>query len=345
MLRKGDVRSLHWADKTMSVLRANRLEACEKYLAGLPSLCLFDAECNDQNVDLLFSGSYYSSELSAALYTADALRELVLRNFAPELALLSADEHTLLIKMVLFGGRVPLTDWNDMEPANSLVRRLWCKAEKENNTITLVMPHQLCTAALLLLASQEHKQIRDQIDKVDETVENTLYLNGLLQEDVILSHIEQLLHTSCAAGKGELFRRFLHAGYDCMADRSGHMFLIHSGLAEPEKILYKISCMPFSAKYNTISPPDIFQSLDELEDPVYERMLSLLTDALRPEIIPEDAVEDLIILAKQDVPLHDMREVLSSFLICLPTPDMLFSLHELHDRIPRWFSMNMSKVQ
>ena len=47
MLRQTNTRSLHWADKTMSVLRADQLEACEKDLAGLPSRCLFEPDCSD----------------------------------------------------------------------------------------------------------------------------------------------------------------------------------------------------------------------------------------------------------------------------------------------------------
>ena len=53
MLRKGNTRPFHWADKTMSVLRANQLEACEKDLAGLPSFSLFDNVCTDANIEEL----------------------------------------------------------------------------------------------------------------------------------------------------------------------------------------------------------------------------------------------------------------------------------------------------
>ena len=51
MLRQTNTRSLHWADKTMSVLRADQLEACEKDLAGLPSRCLFEPDCSDVDAE------------------------------------------------------------------------------------------------------------------------------------------------------------------------------------------------------------------------------------------------------------------------------------------------------
>ena len=83
----------------------------------------------------------------------------------------------------------------------------------------------------------------------------------------------------------------------------------------------------------------------DLESPLYDRMLSSLIGAVRPELSPEDAVEDLIILAKQDVPFPDMKEVLSSMLVSLPTADMLKALRDLSDRIPRWIWFSSSRVQ
>ena len=73
--------------------------------------------------------------------------------------------------------------------------------------------------------------------------------------------------------------------------------------------------------------------------------IGLLINVTRPEITPEDAVEDLIILAKQEVPWKDMVEVLSSLLICQPTPEMRSALKELSDRVPRWLSLSTSRVQ
>ena len=86
-------------------------------------------------------------------------------------------------------------------------------------------------------------------------------------------------------------------------------------------------------------------SINDLESPLYDRMLSLLIDVTRPEISPEDAAEDLMILAKQEVPFSDMIEVLSSQIICQPTVEMRTALRDLSDRIPRWLSLSTSRVQ
>ena len=74
-------------------------------------------------------------------------------------------------------------------------------------------------------------------------------------------------------------------------------------------------------------------------------MLAVLQGAVRPEISPEDAVEDLIILAKQEVPWKDMLDVLSSLLICQSTPEMRSALKNLSDRVPRWLDLSTSQVQ
>ena len=42
MLRETNVQRLHWADKTMSVIRQEQLEACEKRLSALPQMTVFD---------------------------------------------------------------------------------------------------------------------------------------------------------------------------------------------------------------------------------------------------------------------------------------------------------------
>ena len=62
MLRQTNTRSLHWADKTMSVLRADQLEACEKDLAGLPSRCLFEADCSNVDAEKLYDISFFAEE-------------------------------------------------------------------------------------------------------------------------------------------------------------------------------------------------------------------------------------------------------------------------------------------
>ena len=348
MLRQSNTRPLHWADKTMSVLRADQLEACEKDLAGLPSRCLFEPECGNVDAEKLYELSFFAEEDRRAsgrvprpvLHTVDQLRNRVLHTFVQETALLSVEEHDLLVRTVLFGGHTPLTDWNELLPARALVRRLWCRVEGKGENAVLFMPHQLCSSALLLLAGDSHRAVRNIVEQVHDSIENTLYLLGAAQAAGPARHMEALLKGTCAEGHPELVQRFLLAGYDYVYDRSGGLLLIHPGLADPEKM------MGITA---TEMDPEALKkasdSINDLESPLYERMLGLLLDVTRPEITPEDAVEDLIILAKQEVPWKDMLEVLSTLLICQPTAEMRAALKELSDRVPRWLSLSTSRVQ
>ena len=52
-----------------------------------------------------------------------------------------------------------------------------------------------------------------------------------------------------------------------------------------------------------------------------------------------------MLLAKQGAPVQEMREVLASRIICLPTAEMLSALADIHDRVPKWVSLNMARMQ
>ncbi len=348
MLRQRDTRPLHWADKTMSVMRAEQLEACEKDLAGLPSRCLFEADCSNVDAEKLYELSFFAEEdrrvsgraLRPALHTVEQLRNRVLDTFVQECALLSVEEHDLLVRVVLFGGRTTLADWNELIPARALVRRLWCRVEGSGENTVLILPHQLCASALLLLAGDSHKEVRNIVEQVHESIENTLYLLGAAQAAGPSRHMASLLKGTCADGHPVLIDRFLLAGYDYVYDRSGSLLLIHPGLADPERMMGMAG-----AEMNPEALRKASDSISDLESPLYECMLGLLVNVTRPEITPEDAVEDLIILAKQEVPMKDMLEVLSSLLICQPTREMRSALKELSDRVPRWLGLSTSRVQ
>ena len=348
MLRNGSSRPLHWADKTMSVMRADLLEACEKDLAGLPSHCLFDSDCSDVDAESFYELSFFAEEdrrlsggkQAPVLHTVEQLRTRVLHQYAQEAALLSVEEHDLLVRTVLFGGRTPLTDWNELLPARGLARRLWCRVEGQGGASVLVMPLQLCSSALLLLASDSHKKVRELVEQVHESIDNTLYLLGAVQAAAPVRHMESLLKDTFVAGRRDLFERFLRVGYDYVYDHSGKLLLIHPGLAEPERMM-DYACAEMDPE--TLSSAS--DSVGDVESPLYEQMLSLLLDVTRPEIAPEDAVEDLILLAKQEAPYADMEEVLSSLLICQVTPDMRRALREISNRVPRWLTLGTSRVQ
>ena len=329
MLRQTNTRSLHWADKTMSVLRADQLEACEKDLAGLPSRCLFEPDCSDVDAEKLYDISFFAEEdrksagraVHPVLHTVEELRNRVLHSFAQE-------------------ARTPLNDWNELIPARGLVRRLWCRVENVGSNAVLILPSQLCATVLMLLAGDSHRDVRTIVEQVHERIDNTLYLLGAVQASGPARDMLALLKGTFAENRPDLVDRFLISGYDYVYNHSGSLLLIHPGLADPERMM--------DISYAEMDPEALSkasESINDLESPLYEQMLSVLQGATRPEITPEDAVEDLIILAKQEVPWKDMLEVLSSLLICQPTLEMRSALKDLCDRVPRWLDLSTSQVQ
>ena len=247
---------------------------------------------------------------------------------------------------LLFGGKLALHDWEDLIPARSMVRRLWCRTSMEDGIRILHMPHQLCASALLLLAGEGHKKIRDAVEQVQESIDNSLYLMGMTQASGPMLHLQTLLKDTYAENRPDLIERFLFSGFDYIFDGTGRLILIHPGLADPEGMLDSLPAVSGACQEMTGSAlRDASASIGDLESPLYEQMLFSVADAVRPELTPEDAVEDLIILAKQDVPFSDMKEVLSSMLVSLPTAEMLKALRDLSERIPRWIWFSSSRVQ
>ena len=339
-----------WTGKTMSVLRANQLEACEKDLAGLPFRCLFDGDCTDAEAETFYNLSFFPREDRRKkvfqLHTVEQLRVRVLSSFAPELSLLSPEEHDLLVRLVLFGGKLALQEWEEVLPARGLVRRLWCRTREENGIRMLYMPHQLCASALLLLAGDGHKNIRDAVDTVRESIDNSLYLMGMMQASGPMLHLQPLLKDTYAENRPDLIERMFLSGFDTIYDDEGRLMLIHPGLADPLGMLHQLPAASAACGEMTVEElRSASDSLNDLENPLYERMLFVVQDAVRPELTPEDAVEDLMILAKQDVPFDDMKEVLSSVLVSLPTNEMLKALQDISARVPRWVWFSSSRVQ
>ncbi len=343
MRAKTGRRSSGWMDRTLSVLRSSRLEACGKELAGLGGCGLFDAETTDTDAERLFEQSYYASEdREVRLHTIEELRMRVLSQFPAEMGLLNQDEFSLLLKLALFGGEMPILDWNDVIPARSLVYRMWCRMRPERGT-WIRMPRQLCVSALLMLASEELKKVRETVESVIETADNTLYLAGMMPAEIVTRDMGFQLQGSLAADKPELYTRLMKSSFETVWSREGKLMLVHPGLAEPDLLIREKSGIGLGVDQSSME--ELYGSLMDVEDPLYDNLMSLVQGLCRQETTEEDAVEDLILLAKQNAPVAEMREVLASRLICLPTEEMVSVLREMYDRIPRWHSLNMERLQ
>ena len=336
-------RPVRWSDRTLSVLRADRLDACEKDLAGLGGPGLFDTETTDGDAERLFSQSWYAEEPEEPhLHTIEEMRAQVLTSFPAEMGLLSPEEYDLLLKAAVLGGEIPLYDENDLPAARSMARRLWCRTRPERGK-WLSLPRQLCMAALLMTASEELKTVRERVEQITDAVDNTLYLAGSLSAEIVRRDLAFQLQGTMAADKPRLYDRMLRASFETVPDRNGRLMLVHPGLADPWTAVRKNRDDQPGLYQQDVE--DLYESLMDVEDPLYDRLLNQIRGQMRPEIQAEDTVEDLILLAKQGAPVEELREVLGNKLICLPTEEMTSTLAEMRRRIPAWSTLSMESVQ
>ena len=347
MLRETNVQTLTWADKTMSVLKARQLEACENRLNALPCFGLFSG-CTAANAEELWSISFDAQErpIPTELHDPRQMQAQVLSTLPAEAALLSMEEHQLLDRLLALGGEAELMDWEETGAAESLARRLWCTVHRQDDRFCVRLPHELVVPLSLITSSKAHEELRDKLYRYDATIRGLMYIGGLLHYGEPLRHLMSDVLAGSYAESRVLALRYLRTSYDYTYDARGEMLLLHPGLADPEHMMGKL-----------LIRPDTRLSLDENtmlgamggmlpeEHPLFEMMYGLLLGSVRPEISPEEAVEDLRMLAKQGVELQEMNDVLGSLLTVQPTTAMLSGVQQLYLMTPRWGTMQSGTVQ
>ena len=332
-----------WTDRTLTMLRAGRLESCRKDLAELGGRGLFEEETTDLDAERLFEQSWMKGEEKVPrLHTVEEMRGKVVGQFATEFALLSPEEHDLVLKMAVMGGEFPLYDWNDLIPARSLIRRLWCRIHPERSD-WLVLPRAFCLFALASAVSEEGRKIKEIVDDIITATEDTLYLTGAVSARTVIQDLGWKLQGSSAANREDLYRRLILAAFDTVTNLDGNLMIVHPGLADPYSFLSRPERTQSWKKEPDVE--EIYGSLMDMEDPMYDRMLAAIQGLTRQDSGAEDTVEDLILMAKQRAPLSEMREVLSRRIICMPTEEMMLALTDIRERTPEWLGMHMLRTQ
>ena len=347
MLRETNVQRLHWADKTMSVLRQEQLEACEKRLSALPCVTVFDL-ADDLRTEEIWQCSYDAQEhpVMEKLHTRKELRAQVLGTLAAEAALLSVEEHLLVERLITLNGRAELIDWEESSAAESLVRRMWCTISRDGGRTTVHMPEALLTPLTLTISSHQHQEIREKLMRHDAVIRGLLYIGGLLHYEEPLYHLMTDVLAGSYACDLTLALRYLRAAYDYTYDRRGDMLLLHPGLADPERLMSLHQ--PGVDTAVELSEDAMRGAVDGMlpeEEPLFDRLYGLFIGATRPELTPEGAAEDLLMLAKQGVSLEEMQEVLGTLLSVQPTDEMRAAVTLAHAQVPRWGMMRTALAQ
>ena len=348
MLRENNAPSLHWMDKTMSVMRERRMEACESRLSDYPSYDLFEG-CDDEHAEELWSLSFYAQEhpLQTCLHDVKTMQEQVLGQLREEANLLSWREHQLVEQMILHHGEVELLDTTDGEPAESLVQRLWCHLRWQGeDQLFLCLPQKLMVLLGNFFATPEHDAVRERLMRCEAVIRAMLYMDGCMDVHEPMQHLLQDVVESETGLYQLLSRRFLRVSFDYTYDKHGEMVLIHPGLAEPERVKDASSLRTSDAmQVDQMTMLGAMTGLLPQEMPLHFQLLGLLHGAVRPEITEEEAAEDLRMLAKQNVGLPEMNEVLASLLMVQPTQEMLACVQAVQRQTPRWCGMTTAVVQ
>lgn len=345
MQREIHTPSLAWPDKTMSVIQQRQLKACEERLNSLPSFGLFDG-CDNTKAEELWKISYEAQEEPRpfALHSAEGLAKHVLSDLPQEAAFLTHAEYDMALRLITGFGEVCIDDWSDVSPAESLVRRLWCTLHRENERDVLRMPSPILHCLMMVFQSMAHREVRDQILRFSWAVTCSLNVCGMIYADDAVAYLHDHLSAAENAGSQRLFNRMLRIAFDYTYTRDGEMVLLHPGMADPDRTLHLLRHIRLSDYELQDMDDDTPQFLiSDAERSASVLLYGLIHEALRPEINPALAVEDLRLMARQAVSFDDLSEVLASQLSVQPTREMLEALRVLQQSAPS-FSFVASRV-
>ncbi len=346
MFIEKQLKSFSWADSTMSQLKARRLKACEQYLAGLPDINLFDANLTDLKAEELFELSWNIEEShETKLHRIEDMRNEVLSRFHQEIELLSPGEHELLVRLILFGGRIPLYRPENCFYAASLVRRLWASVNMNGQVPILRLPTPIFMNTLVILAKDAHKSFREIVNRTFDDIENCLYLYGILRIQEAVQIMDLSFQETEVFNQPEFYLRALKAEFDTFLHPEIGLCLVHPGLANPSGLIRSFKPFPFVEMKNGNFLPESYDALSNIEDPLFDRLLGLIQPLVRADLSAEEILEDLIVMVKQGAPVEALQEVLSARIITMLSSEMKYILSEMVRMIPRWASLGMGQVQ
>lgn len=344
MQREVALSAFNWCDKTMTVLKENQIEICEKHMDAQPAKGLFDEDCSACDSQTYWDTSFFREERGAVtqLYSCDEMRQIVLAQLEREYQLLSVSEQELMEQMLILDEEIELFDIEALVASQALVKRLWCVMRKEDNRFFVRLPRRLKD---VLLERLDHRRIeagREKLFSFDATVHGLLYVAGYLHASELVTLFLNEVAGQSDALSSLLAKRYLCAAFDYTFDDTGRMILLHPGLAEPETLLKAIhGTAPREVVVDEGQLLGGMQGLFEEERALYEMMVGELTGALRPEYSQMEAATDLRLLAKQGVSYDEIANVLASMLVSLPTERMLQLLKRMSVETPQWGSLNM----
>lgn len=111
-------------------------------------------------------------------------------------------------RLLSLEGTADLLSWDEMDAAESLVRRLWCTLTHEGDTFTLHMPSELRTPLMLATSNKVHQELRIKLHTFNLRIRGVLYLCGLVPEVDALSLLTDMVLKDSYANHAVLAKRF-----------------------------------------------------------------------------------------------------------------------------------------
>ena len=342
MLRETSaVHESDWIEKTMSELREKQFEACERRLSAYPSLGLFSPLATNTQAQTLLECSFYHNEPGlTGLITLEELRQKVLDQLPVEALYLSHAESVLLERLLISKGHIASANWDEIDAAEALARRLWCNFTAVDDAWTLELPEALQEPLLLAFNNSMYTQAKAKLFRYDATIHGLLYIAGFLHSDQPLSFFMKDVMERNDPLAQNIAYRYMKATFEYIAGADREIILVHPGLADPNTLS---DTMGFTGEITlTLNEETLAGGMSGIlpeEEALHEAMRAALEGMLRPEWEAEEAAEDLRLLAKQGVALNKMNEVMGTMICVSPTPAMKIALKRLYDCTPHWIGM------
>ena len=349
MRRVIDFSQLSWSEKTLGKIQEAQLEELESHLDELPMLALFDEDFTDVEAEELWDISYDAEEHPGddTLHSVESLRSMVSELLVRECMLLGMEEEKLLERALTGGGETRLEHPGELPAAVSLVRRMWCSLDwQEGGAYVLMLPEALRAPLGLLMNTNTYHGFRMQLFNDSMEILLAMNENGLVRYQDAADFLAGTCAGTVVEGEGLLRRRLILSFADYIILPGGETVLVHPALADPQRMLPQLR--PVKLKHRRFK--DVMEFRQKSQPPqatiaAMNRLEYLIAGAVRPEISAEQCVNELHLLAMQDVSLPDLREVLASQLMQRPTSDMEQSLRQLKMCTVTWLCCPARTVQ
>lgn len=344
MFHEPALKNTPWADNTYSQLHDRQLKSAFKRLCGYPKGTIFDLQ-GDISADAYWDISYDAQEHpeEKCLHSAKDLRTRVMLRLPQECQLLSSAEEELVTEMIQKRtNRMPVM-LDDLPACESLVRRMWAHVEMKGLNIILCLPDEVFLALSHTMKTEQADRIIMRMSLLSATIAGYLYLSGtmVLNEAMSLFKTQVLLDEPFVVDQHLLMRYFM-ADFDYIYDSSGHMVLVHPGLAHPQDFLSSNPTMRPEPDSELVAWAS--ENLLPQESDLCLRLMNLMKSEMSTEEAFQAAL-DIRLLIKQDAPVDEIHNALRNLLSMAPSEAIMDVFNDMLSHTPRWTTQTSALLQ